>query len=202
MAENDDDGGIERRALSYVLDRLEESVEGDGDSVSVAHIVEMLGGHSFPALILVPALLAVSPASGIPGVTVAVGLIVVVTVAQALMGRDCLWLPGFLANRRIPSDRLCGAVGWLRKPIEFVERFLRPRLTWLVRRPLVYLPLVVMMAIGMGMPLLELIPTSGSIAAATIALFATGLLMRDGLLILFAFGVVVVGPFFIWQMAT
>lgn len=200
MAEANDDAVTGQRALSKVLDRIEESVEGD--SVSVARVVEMLGGHSFPALILVPALLAVSPASGIPGVTSVVGLLVAVTVAQALLGRDSLWLPGFLANRRIASAQLCRAVGWLRRPIAFVERFLRPRLTWLVRRPLVTLPLLVMLAIGLGMPLLELVPTSGSIAAAAIALFATGLLMRDGLLILVGFAVVVVGPFAVWQLAT
>jgi hypothetical protein len=36
------------------------------------------------------------------------------------------------------------------------------------------------------MPFMEIVPTSGSIASAVIALFAAGLLTRDGALMLFA----------------
>jgi hypothetical protein len=179
---DDADAAAEGHALTDVLERLEASL--DEDPVRVGHIVEGLGQRSFPALVLVPALLAVSPLSGIPGVTVTVGLIVAFASAQMILGRRSLWLPGFLADRTVPSARVAQAASWLRRPLGFIERFLKPRLTPLVRRPLVYLPLLVMLAIGCAMPVLEIIPTSGSIAAAAVSLMAIGLLTRDGVPVL------------------
>jgi hypothetical protein len=194
------DGGEGERALSAVLDRLEAAAAGE--TVSVGEIAAALGRRSFPALILGPALIAVSPASGIPGVTSAVGLVVAATVAQALLGRETLWLPRRFACRRIDADRLARGVRRLRGPVGAVERLLRPRLSWLVRRPLVALPLLVMLAIGLAMPLLEFIPTSGSVAAAAISVLAAGLLARDGLVVAAGLAVAVAVPYLIWQVVT
>jgi hypothetical protein len=64
-----------------------------------------------------------------------------------------------------------------------VERFLRPRLTFLLHRPWIFVPLVLILALTLVMPVLEAVPTSGSIASAVIALFAAGLLTHDGALV-------------------
>lgn len=42
------------------------------------------------------------------------------------------------------------------------------------------------MALSMFMPFMELVPTSGSIASAMIAIFAAGYLMRDGRVVIFS----------------
>jgi hypothetical protein len=186
------------RAISDVLDQLEAAVHDD--SISVGEIMDQLGQRSFAALILVPALIAASPASAIPGLTSAVALIVALMVVQMLWGREEAWLPQFLAKRRIPSERVCQAVGWLRRPVAFVERFLRPRLSFLVQRPWVVLPLLVALGITLVMPFLEVIPMSGSIASTAIALFAAAMLTRDGVLLLIALAVVLVIPVLVWQL--
>lgn len=184
------------QALSHVLERLEAAVEGR--VVSVGEIVEKLGRRSFPAVILVPALLAASPASGIPGLTAVAGLVVAIVVVQMLWNRDHIWLPAFLTKRKIASKRLCKAIRWMRPPVGVAERFLRPRLTFLVVRPLVILPLLLMLAIALFMPVMEIVPTSGSIASVAVAFFAGALLTRDGLLMLLGFTVVGVAPFLVW----
>jgi hypothetical protein len=187
------------RALSEVLDHLETTAHGD--SVTVQEIVDELGHRSFAALMLVPSLIAASPASAIPGLTATVALIVAIMVVQMLLGRDHAWLPGFLADRRIPTGRLCQAVRWLRRPAHFVERLLKPRLTVLVKRPGLYLPLLVVLAITLVMPFLEVIPTTGSIASTAIALFAAGLLTRDGLVVLIGLAFVLAIPVAAWYFA-
>ncbi len=186
-------------ALSEVLDRLEEAVRDK--ETRIADIIEGLGRRSFPAIMLIPALLAVSPLSGIPGVTVTVGLIVATTAAQMLWGRDSLWLPEKLTRRAIPTDRLCKAIGWLRPPLKFIERFLRPRLTFLFRRPFRWITLTLVFLIGISMPALEFIPTSGSIAAAVISIFSIGLLTRDGALVILGYALTIGAPFLVWQLA-
>ena len=180
------------RALSEVLDQLEASVHDE--SIAVHEVMDHLGKKSFAAIILVFTLMSASPASAIPGLTAAVALVVVLMVGQMLVGRDCPWLPGFLANRRLPTSRVCQAVSWLRRPVAFVERFFKARLSFFVKRPGVFLTLGVMLAIALFMPVMEVVPTSGSIASIVIAFFAAGLLTRDGALVLLGLVLVVVLP--------
>ena len=183
--------------MSDVLDQLESSAHGD--SVPVGEVVETLGRKSFASLMLIFSLISTSPASGIPGITATVALIVFILVVQMLLGRDCVWLPEFVTRRRMSTKKLCKGIGWLRGPVEFVERFLRPRLGFLLHRPYIYLPLVLILFLSMGMPLLEVIPTSGSIASAVIAFFAAGLLTRDGALVVVSLALLLGIPIAIWQ---
>jgi hypothetical protein len=187
----------QRRALSDVLDGLERSI--DGDTVSVQRIVETLGNQSFASLLLIFSLISASPASAIPGVTAMVAAIDLILVVQMLVGRESAWLPSFIHKRQISKDALCKGVRWLRKPVRFVERFLKARLSFLLDRPWLYLPLLLILALTLFMPFMELVPTSGSVASAVIALFAAGLLTRDGGLVLLALLVLLGLPVLVWQ---
>jgi hypothetical protein len=186
------------QALSKVLDQLEGAV--DGETVAVGAIVDGLGHHSFAALMLVFALISTSPASAIPGVTAVVAAIVLLLVVQMITGRKCVWLPAIMTRRELATDKLCKGIGWLRKPVRFVERFLRPRLGFLYRRPWLYLPLLLILGLTLFMPFMEAIPASGSIASGVIALFAAGLLTRDGVLALAATALLLALPVLVWQL--
>jgi hypothetical protein len=186
------------QALSEVLDRLEDTV--DGDSVAIGKVVEGLGHHSFAALMLVFTLISASPASAIPGVTAVVAAIVFLLVVQMIARRDCVWLPGFVTRRELAAEKLCKGIGWLRKPVRFVERFLRPRIGFLYHRPWLYLPLLLILGLTLFMPFMEVIPTSGSIASAIIALFAAGLLTRDGVLAIAATALLMALAVLVWRV--
>lgn len=188
------------RALSDVLDQLDGSI--DGDSVSVEQILEALGERSFASLLLIFPLIAVSPASAVPGVTAVVAAIVFLLVGQMILGRKYVWLPAFVRHRRISSGALRKGTGWLRKPVAFVERGLKARWTFLVHRPWLYVPLCLILLLTIFMPFMELVPTSGSIASAIIALFAAGLLTRDGVVVLVSLLLLSALPLLFWQAAT
>jgi hypothetical protein len=188
------------RALSEVLDQLDASIEGD--SVSVEQILEALGDRSFASVLLIFPLIAVSPASAIPGVTAIVAVIVFMLVGQMILGRKHVWLPAFIRRRRISSAALRKGTGWLRKPVAFVERGLKARLTFLIHRPWLYLPLGLVLLLTLFMPFMEFVPTSGSIASAIIALFAAGLLTRDGAVVLLSLLLLSVLPLLFWQAAS
>ncbi|MGK9065332.1 exopolysaccharide biosynthesis protein [Stutzerimonas chloritidismutans] len=186
----------ETHALSDVLDQLESSIHGE--SIAVSEVIERLGQHSFASLMLVFSLISTSPASAIPGITAVVATVVFILVVQMIAGRNCLWLPGFITRRRMSSQKLCKGIGWLRKPVHFVERFLKARLTFLSQRPWLWLPLILVLCLTLFMPFMEIIPTSGSIASAVIALFAAGLLTRDGALILASLVLLSAVPVAVW----
>lgn len=187
-------------ALSDVLDQLQNSLEGE--SVSVQDITESLGGRSFASLLLIFPLISFSPASAIPGVTATVAAIVFILVGQMILGRESVWLPAFISRRRVSSSKLRRGLEWLRKPVRFVERYLKARLTFILHRPWLYLPLVLILVLTLFMPFMELVPTSGSIASAIIALFAAGLLTRDGGVVFLSLLLLPALPMLLWRVVS
>jgi hypothetical protein len=187
------------RALSDVLDQLESAAEGE--NTSVGDVVETLGDKSFAALMLIFSLVVSSPASGIPGMTATVAVIVFLLAGQMILGRESAWLPGFITNRSLSTKSLCKGIGWLRKPVSFLERFMKPRLSFLYKRPWLYVPLTLILALTIVMPLMEAVPLSGSLAAGVIAIFAAGLLTKDGALAIAALVLLLILPIAVWQLA-
>lgn len=75
---------------------------------------------------LLAGLITLAPVIGdIPGVPTIVGAVVFLFAGQLLFGRKCFWLPRWLLRRSIARDRLDVALGWLRRPARFCDRFLR-----------------------------------------------------------------------------
>lgn len=172
--------GSQTHALSDVLDTLQESL--NHDTVTIGEIVDHLGRASFASIMLIFSLISTSPASAIPGVTAAVAMLVLLLVVQMMAGRDSVWLPGFITRKALDTKKVDGGVRWIRRPVERVEKLLKPRLTFLFHRPWLWLPMILIAGLTLFMPFLEVVPMSGSLASAVIALFAASLLTRDGLL--------------------
>lgn len=168
--------------LSRILDQLETLAQSG--PVRVSEVIEKLGHTSFASLMLCFTLISASPASAIPGITAIVAAIVFILAVQMIAGRNDVWLPGVIARRRMSAEKLRKGIGWVRKPVSFVERFVKPRQTFLLKRPWILLPLCLVVLLTLAMPFLEVVPTSGSIASAVIAFFAAALLSRDGALVL------------------
>ncbi|NDW59939.1 exopolysaccharide biosynthesis protein [Yangia sp. PrR004] len=183
--------------LSDLLNDLESLTAAE--SVRVQDVVDKLGARSFASLMLIFSLISASPASAIPGLTALVAVIVGILVVQMIFGRRSVWLPQIITKRHMSSEKLRKGLGWLRKPVKFVEKFLKPRLTFLCHRPWLLLPLALILGLTIFMPLMEIVPTSGSIASAAIALFAAGLLSRDGGLILLSLLPLLAVPVVVFQ---
>ncbi|MGE8106647.1 exopolysaccharide biosynthesis protein [Allorhizobium sp. NPDC080224] len=184
------------RALTELLDHLEHSVSGD--DVAIGDLVDEIGPQSFAALMLIFALISTSPASAIPGVTSLVALIEFLLVVQMIAGRHSLWLPDVVLSRRLSRQKLCRGIAWLRTPARYMERFLKPRLKPMTKRPGIYLPLFLILLLTPFMPFMEVIPASGSIASAVIACTAIGLLTRDGVLITLSMPFLAFVPLLVW----
>lgn len=186
------------KALSDVLSQLENALSGD--QVLVRDVVGAMGRSSFASIMLIFALICTSPASAIPGLTTAVAIVVFLLTVQMIAGRKGVWLPDFLMRRPVSTKKLQKGIDWLRKPVRFVERFLKERLTFVFYAVWLWVPLTLILLLTMLMPFLEFIPMSGSIASAIIALFAAGLLTRDGALVLVSLVALSALPIAIWQL--
>lgn len=167
-----------------MLDKAEGAARSD--SVTIGQILRKVGSHSFPAVILLVAMIAATPLSGIPGVSIVAALIIGLMLVQMAWGAEEIWLPNWVRRQSIGTKRLSQAIGYLRGPIGKVEPLLKPRLVALTRGPGRIIPMAASFVIVLVLPILDFIPLTGSAAALILVLFAAGLLVRDGALVLLA----------------
>ena len=171
--------------LRTLLDAMRP--DGQSSHVSLRQILGHIGDRSFTTLILLVGLVLVSPLSAIPGAPTTGMVIITVTTAQYLMGRDHLWLPSILLDRAMPSDKLESAIDWLHKPLGWIDRRTRQRLPFLTHRPMKWLVVLTIMATALPWPILEPLPMVTSIGATAVSLLAIGLVTRDGLFVVLGY---------------
>ncbi len=191
MPENNDLDSMEA-----VLDTIADA--GDGRRVSVEDIVNEIGDDAFGPLMLIPALVAVTPASGIPGLTATAGLIIALVSFQMVIGRKALWLPGFILNRTMSRSKLDTARDWLAKPARIIDRLTGKRLSFLVKPPFSVVPALICLCAGLVMPFLEVIPFSGSVMAGAVSLFALSFVTEDGILSVLGTALVATAGYLAW----
>lgn len=186
--------------LRDILSRLDD-LTGRG-KVSVEDVLDRFGATAFLPVLLVPALLVASPLSGIPLFSSICGLTIGLIALQLFLGRESLWLPGFMRRRRVDGDDLHEAIGKMSKVVDWLDRHTHDRLrplTGPVGQKVVYFACMIC---GFCMPALEIIPFSSSAAGLAVLLLTAGLLTVDGLFILLGFiamGCVAAIPFFVYS---
>lgn len=167
--------------LESLLDHLRYAPESRC-RVTLGAVFDAVGQRAFGPILLVCGLLLLTPISGIPGMATAMGLIAVLVSAQLLMGRRSFWLPQWLMRRSARGETFCRAIDRLRRPARWVDKFLRPRLTPLLRTPAIQIIAVLCLLVGLIMPALEFIPFSDTVPALGMAAFGLALIAHDGLL--------------------
>jgi hypothetical protein len=141
---------------------------------------------------LAPALIVVTPLSGIPLLPLICGITIALVSMQMILGRRQIWLPEWLRRRRVRRERLMRALSWLVRPLRVLDR-IRHRLPWLVQRPLAVVPQALCILCGLAMPFLELVPMTSSILGAAVACLAITLVAGDGLFALGGMAVIGTG---------
>lgn len=178
------------RPVRDVVSRLDAL--SDRDALELEDIVAAFGETAFVPVLMVLALVVVSPLSGIPLLPTAFGLAIGLVSLQMVVGRHTLWLPRVLMRRRISGAQLRGALQRTARLSDWLDRAARDRLRLLVSPPLDTVQKGACMVCGLAMPLLELVPFSSSLLAVSVVLFSTGLLTRDGLFAVAAWGVMAI----------
>jgi hypothetical protein len=170
--------------LSEILARLAEPATG---SITLGEVLAAVGERSFGALLVILAIPNMV-AGLIPGLSILLGLPLLLVSLQLLVGADKPWLPRRLARLEIQRADLRRIVERTRKVLRRLERALRPRLEFLTAPWAERL-------IGLGCVALSLlvflpIPFANLVPATGIMLFGFSMLERDGLMALAAMGIV------------
>jgi len=179
--------------MEQLLNWMQESARGRS-FVSIGEMMDSVGRRSFGPMVLLAGIILVTPLSGVPGIPTVMGLLTLLTLGQVLLGQKHLWLPSWIVQRRIARHRLQQGLRWLRPSAQRIDRLTRPRLTFIVDGPGLYLMALGCMVISVAMPATEVVPFSSSIAGLALTAFGLAMISRDGVLALVAWAISLTGP--------
>jgi hypothetical protein len=172
--------------LGELIDRIAAATE-DRERVSIEEVLARVGRRSFGPVLLVGGLITLAPVIGdIPGVPTVIGALVFLVGVQLLFHRQHIWLPKFILKRSAPREKLCKALGWMRRPARWIDRVTSPRMTMFTRGGGSHAIAIFSIAIALMMPAMELIPFSANGAGAALTAFGIALIAHDGVVALIA----------------
>jgi hypothetical protein len=127
-------------------------------------------------------------ASDIPGVPIACGAIVVLTVGQQLFGRETIWLPEWLLRRSVKEKYIDKSLQYADKPARFIDRITTKRLTFLVEnRVSYYISAIICILISLLTPATTVIFLSANLVGVCLLLFGLAYITDDGLVMLLSY---------------
>jgi len=160
-----------------------------GERLTVRDIMGVLQDRAFALLIVLLALPNCLPMP--PPIPLVCGLLLALVAVQIVYGRPTPWLPNTLLNRSIASVDVERAVTRALPVFRRLERFSRPRMTFLDTPFAMRLMGLVILVMAFG--LLFAPPFVGQIPMGlAICLVGLGLVERDGIVVLFG---LVIGTF-------
>jgi hypothetical protein len=174
-------------ALGRLVQKVQERT-AKGEAVSISLLQEVAGARAAGPLLLLPALIVVSPLSIIPGLATLVGLHTAIVAGQVALGRNQIWLPGWLTRRSLPAKYAEKLMHFLLPVSRMADGIVKRRMLPLTGGIPKRLGALVCVLFGAIMPLLEFIPLSSTLAATVIAFYALSISARDGTLALVWWG--------------
>jgi hypothetical protein len=152
-----------------------------GERLTVRDIMAVLQERAFAVLVVLLGLPNCLPMP--PPIPLVCGLLLAFVAVQIIFGRQMPWLPRALLNRSVARTDVEKAVGRAMPAFRRLERFSRPRMTFLDTPVTLRLMGIVILIMALG--LLFAPPFVGQIPLGlAVCLVGLGLVERDGLVIL------------------
>tara|TARA_R100000322_G_scaffold66272_7_gene41547 strand:+ start:5218 stop:5793 length:576 start_codon:yes stop_codon:yes gene_type:complete len=170
--------------MPELAERLERLAQ-DKECVTVDQLVRTIGAQGHAPLLMIAAIFLILPVGMIPGVGGVLGTLVAVIGFHMLLGNRKIALPRFMRDRELPADRICHAAQRVRPALHWLRRHLHVRMEYLSgSRVSLTIIALLLMASGASMLVLGALPIAAPIMGLPIAVFAFGILARDGAVVL------------------
>lgn len=150
------------------------------ERLSVGDIVDELSSRGRGPFFLVPALVELTPVGSIPGVPTIIAIILATFAIQVLVGRKTMWLPGFVRNWSMKSDKVKTAMGKLDKVAGRMDKMFHDRWPGLVSEPFQRAAAAIVLLLCCTVPLLEFVPFASTVPMVCIAALGLAMLVHDG----------------------
>ncbi|WP_017446485.1 exopolysaccharide biosynthesis protein [Gayadomonas joobiniege] len=170
-----------RKNLTDILESIEEA--GEGRETSVGELLDEFSGRGFGPLLIFPALIALLPSGGIPGVPTVCGVLIFLISVQLTLGRKSPWIPKKLKQISIEQKKLEKSMQKSKSITRKIDKVFKPRFEFF-QNPTTQKLIAMSCAItGLLMIPLELLPFAVAIPASAITCTALGLTTEDGLVL-------------------
>ncbi|WP_229673135.1 exopolysaccharide biosynthesis protein [Salipiger pallidus] len=177
--------------MPALVERLHKLADG-AETVSFAELNRTIGAQGHAPLLMVVSIFMILPIGMIPGIGGALGAIVALIGLQMLLGREGIGLPAVFGRRTLSAERLCRAADRIRPVADWLRKRLRPRWSALAEgRVSLSIMAILLMIAGGSLLVLGAIPVMTPLLGLPVAVFALGVLGRDGLVV--AAGYVLLG---------
>jgi len=178
-----------RVPVSELLERTINTLQDE--YITLRGLITLLGEQGLLLICVLLSLPFLFPVS-IPGVSTVFGAGIVL-VALAITANCLPWLPGFIADRKLDSEKL---IPVLQRGVTFMrklDRYLKPRWLHLTRSALInrFNGMVLMLSGMLLMVPLSFVPLSNTLPGLAILLLASGISQRDGILVASGYALVV-----------
>jgi hypothetical protein len=173
-------------SIGDVVDGLEELAESE-DEVCIGDVLDKFGSRSFAPVMLVFALLEISPIGVIPGVPSFLALCVALVAVQLLFGRDHIWVPKWISERSVGAGKMHKATEKLGGPADSLDGVARERLQVLTRGAALQVAGGIIILLCLLVPPLEVLPWASAGPMIAVSVICLAILVRDGLAMLVAY---------------
>jgi hypothetical protein len=154
---------------------------GEGDSVQVGEILDVLATRPIGPLLFVPALIAILPGIGaLPGVTWGTAALILLISAQMVFTRNSHWAPEPLRRLRLKRSILEKSLSWARPMARWIDKATKPRLVFLVRGPLRRLVGLTVLLMSVVMFAASIIPGLVIAPGLAVLILSIALTTQDG----------------------
>jgi hypothetical protein len=160
--------------------------ESEAKPLTLGDLVSLLGEMGHGILILLLCLCFMQPIP-LPGVSTPIGAIIIILATLQFLKQDP-WIPHRFRNREIPQKALHKVAEVARKVWAHLEKFIRPRMSFLVRSracQCLNLLLVIISAFLLALPLP--IPFTNTVPAIVIVTMSFAQLEEDGALAIISY---------------
>lgn len=179
--------------LQEMLERMEAAGNGPAEQVSVDELMSAVGYRSFGPLLLLIALIAMSPLGGIPGVPTLFAICTIAVAGQLLVNQKHLWLPNFILCRSVKQEKLSAFLERLHPVARRVDAIARPRLTYLTSGPGLKVSALCCILVALTVPPLEVVPFAAVIVWLAIGAFGLSVILQDGVIALIGLAIALGG---------
>jgi hypothetical protein len=166
------------RRISEILLTLSQGFTSQ--EMTIRELRDALSGRIYGVLLLVLALPNLVPFP-MPGLSAITGLPLLLLTIQLVMNMQTPWFPKAVLDRSIKTDHLHKVCSHAFPYLQKLERFIMPRLLWLVRYPTDRV--IAIICVFLSLLIMLPIPFGNALPALAICFFSIAILQRDGLFV-------------------